>query len=362
MSENSVKKVSINVNKLPAPTKRWLHLNYAHLEAELEVSDAEFIPAESNPKEMQAVSGAKKSLALSFVKKIQCGMGDELDSLYEDSGISPKVYYVETEQKIPPVRLSLKSGSVADLVIYAEKKSSSTFIVDFSSVQNQDLQKIFALRTRIYAEEGASVHFVTVNLLPLECSCLDNRGFYAEEGACISFAQIVLGAKNTWTGTKVNLMGKNSSSKGTMAYALRQNQALDVNYEALHSGKGSNSNFDADGALLDSSVKVFRDTINFLTGAENSCGHENEYVLLLGDKVVNKSIPLILCGEEDVEGQHGASIGQMNEKLLFYFTAHGIDENEAKRMMIQAKVNNVCHHIADESLVKQINDYVEENF
>ncbi len=45
--------------------------------------------------------------------------------------------------------------------------------------------------------------------------------------------------------------------------------------------------------------------------------------LLLGEDVVNRTIPLILCAEEDVEGNHGASIGQLDEDILFYMNSEG---------------------------------------
>ena len=44
---------------------------------------------------------------------------------------------------------------------------------------------------------------------------------------------------------------------------------------------------------------------------------------MLGDGVVNQTIPLILCGEEDVEGNHGATIGRLDEKMSGYGMAGG---------------------------------------
>ena len=40
--------------------------------------------------------------------------------------------------------------------------------------------------------------------------------------------------------------------------------------------------------------------------AKGAKGDELEDVLLLDDGVQNQTIPLILCAEEDVEGNHGA--------------------------------------------------------
>lgn len=57
----------------------------------------------------------------------------------------------------------------------------------------------------------------------------------------------------------------------------------------------------ADGILDDQAFKLFRGTIDFKNGSSGSKGDEKEDVLLMGDNVVNQTIPLILCAEEDVE-------------------------------------------------------------
>ena len=63
--------------------------------------------------------------------------------------------------------------------------------------------------------------------------------------------------------------------------------------------------------------KTFRGTIDFRCGSSGSVGDEQEDVLLLGENIVNKTIPLILCEEEDVDGRHGATIGRLPEDMLF---------------------------------------------
>lgn len=62
---------------------------------------------------------------------------------------------------------------------------------------------------------------------------------------------------------------------------------------------------DSTGVLAGKAFKLFRGSIDLLPGGSGAKGQEQENVLLLGDGVVNQTIPLILCGEEDVEGNHG---------------------------------------------------------
>ena len=66
-------------------------------------------------------------------------------------------------------------------------------------------------------------------------------------------------------------------------------------------------------------------------------------MLLLGEDVINKTVPVILCTEENVDGSHGASIGELDEQSLFYFASRGIDAETAKRMLARAAILRILH-------------------
>ena len=70
-------------------------------------------------------------------------------------------------------------------------------------------------------------------------------------------------------------------------------------------------------------------------------------VLLMDDQVVNQTIPIILCAEEDVEGNHGATIGQLDEETLFYMQSRGLPEKEIYALMERGRLASVISKIPD---------------
>ena len=107
---------------------------------------------------------------------------------------------------------------------------------------------------------------------------------------------------------------------------------------------------ESSGVLSDEAFKLFRGTIDFKKGCPGSVGNEKEDVLLLGDDVVNQTIPLILCEEEDVEGNHGASIGELDEKTLFYLMSRGFTKEAAQQMIARARLDAVANQIMEPSV------------
>ena len=114
------------------------------------------------------------------------------------------------------------------------------------------------------------------------------------------------------------------------------------------------------GTLLDGASKTYRGTIDFKNGCAGAKGNEMEEVLLLSPKAVNKSIPVILCDEEDVEGEHGATIGRLSKEMLFYMESRGISEAEAEKIMSRAKIQAAASLIPDEDIKEKINAFLDK--
>ena len=62
-------------------------------------------------------------------------------------------------------------------------------------------------------------------------------------------------------------------------------------------------------------------------------------MLILDDGAENKTVPLILCDEEDVAGEHGASIGRLPEDLVFYLSSRGLETEEIYELMADARIS-----------------------
>ena len=110
---------------------------------------------------------------------------------------------------------------------------------------------------------------------------------------------------------------------------------------------------------MDRSEKVFRGTIDFQNGCSGSVGSELETVLLLGEDVVNKTVPVILCAEEQVEGTHGATIGQLDDETLFYFESRGIPRTQAEQLLARASIERLARLSEDEDFSRAVLELLE---
>ena len=144
-------------------------------------------------------------------------------------------------------------------------------------------------------------------------------------------------------------LGDGAALRADLGYLARRSDTADIDLTVEQLGKSTVSEIHASGALMERAKKVFRGTIDFKRGSAGSVGSENETVLLLGEDAENKTVPVILCAEENVEGSHGATIGELDVDTLFYFASRGIDRAAAEAILARAAVERLARMAEDEA-------------
>lgn len=145
-----------------------------------------------------------------------------------------------------------------------------------------------------------------------------------------------------------------------MVYLGRKDQVLDLNYIGELRGKKSEIKIEAQGALKDTAKKHFKGTIDFKKGSKKAKGNENEFCMLLSDTAKSISLPMLLCSEEEVEGNHSSAAGKLDNKALFYMMSRGFDKKAAMKLAVKARFNEIIQKILDEALKNEVLYEIDE--
>ena len=62
---------------------------------------------------------------------------------------------------------------------------------------------------------------------------------------------------------------------------------------------------------------------------------------------------MLLCSEEEVEGNHSSSAGKIGEKELFYIMSRGFELKEAMKLMVRARFNKILENIKNEEVFQK---------
>ena len=188
---------------------------------------------------------------------------------------------------------------------------------------------------RIAVEEGAKLDLFSV----VACDApqmLDNVGLVAQKGASVYVKQYVLSAQLSSTGFRCDLVGDGSTLELDARYLGRGTQTLDLGHVVRQIGKHTLCTMGFSGVLADDAFKSLRDTIDLVRGCKGSKGSENECVLLAGDGVGNQSLPVILCDEDDVAGDHGATVGEISPEQRAYLVSRGLAPEDIPALVMES--------------------------
>lgn len=262
---------------------------------------------------------------------------------WEETAPAKQSITVKSGEAPEPFRLDFSEAGDSEVSFTAEENSSITVYELHRSNS--------AVKLSFDIGKNASVKLVQL-LNPTEK--LRHETFAnCSKGGKFQIMTIMTGDGDIYSDNRTELEGDSSSINAEVAYLGKNSQTIDYNIAVNHWGKDTHSEINAAGALMDSAKKVFRGTIDFKTGSSDSKGSENETVIMLGDDVVNKTVPLILCSEENVEGSHGATIGELDDDTLFYFESRGIGREEAERIMAYAALKRLIRLSGDKKFAEQ---------
>ena len=237
------------------------------------------------------------------------------------------------------IRLSAAAGERAKYVVELRENGAREIYVDVA--------------------EGAEFALTYIQFAPVDVPAASRIHANVARGGLFSCTLVEAGAVHTASELRVTLAGDEARADVWGLYFGDEARKIDLNYVIRQEGRRTDANMQVRGALLDRSVKTFRGTLDFIQGARGSVGKEDEEVMLFSPHVRNRSVPLMLSHEGDVDGHHAVSIGRMDAEKLFYLMSRGLDDRAAQQLIVEASFEPVMARIESEELRAEIAGYLE---
>ncbi len=283
-------------------------------------------------------------------ERIECGMGQEVTDYVESQAFKSDFYNVPARTKRDEpivVAVSAAQNQCANTGIIVREGAEATVVIaafagdvdgdaPTGSDANDDALPTSAALTRIVVEAGAKLHLIEMLGVNEDQQHLESVGLEIHQDAAVDVKQYALGGSTIGLGLTANLVGARARLDLNNRYHATHEETLDINHLVRMRGTSTRALLTESGVLNEASKKTLRATIDLVRGAKDAQGNEIETVMILGDDVVNKTMPAILCDEDDVAGNHGATIGSVSPEQLDYLAARGLSHQAAEQMFIRA--------------------------
>ena len=223
-----------------------------------------------------------------------------------------------------------------DDIIYLTNSITEVYGGDNSNIDHYKYQH----------ESNQSFHFQTI-----EVTIGSNSIFYNHS--------ISLGCELGRNDIRGILQGDNSEIICNGLYLLKDSQLFDTHLFMDHAVPNCKSHELYKGILADKSKGVFCGRILVQPDAQQTDAIQSNANLLLSRAAKVNTMPQLEIYADDVKCTHGATIGEIDEKALFYMKSRGLDELTANSLLTFAFANEVVDEISFKPMKIKIERAIE---
>ncbi|MEI6805017.1 MAG: SufD family Fe-S cluster assembly protein [Myxococcaceae bacterium] len=212
---------------------------------------------------------------------------------------------------------------------------------------------------KIRVKEGET-YSGTSPLTPLHQveSGVTEQFFELEANSHLDLVRISFGEDDFKQSFEVVFLGEGASCNLQFLDLAKNSRKLETIIKVKHNVPNCKSVQVHKGLYSDNSRGIFKAFIEVAKHALGTDASQLHRSLLLSPSARVQAEPHLQIGADAVKCKHGISIGQLDEKALFYLKARGLDEQTAKRFLIQGFAKEILEAIEDEKSRQELEQQV----
>ena len=278
------------------------------------------------------------------------------------------------------------------LFVYVPKDVKADRTIQVINILRSDVNLMLNRRILIVLEEGAELSMLFCddsaddrkflatqvieayvgNNAKLELNCLEEThlknvrisNVYIDQQKNSRVSHNIITLHNGVTRNKLDLTfsGEGSECFLNGCVVADKHQHVDNNTVINHSVGNCTSNQLYKYVLDDHAVGAFAGLVYVAKDAQKTLSHEVNQNLCASSTAHMYTQPMLEIYADDVQCNHGSTVGQLNDAALFYMQQRGIDKREAKLLLEFAFVNEVIDKMELVPLRDRLHHLVEKRF
>jgi Fe-S cluster assembly protein SufD len=234
-----------------------------------------------------------------------------------------------------PLRLTISAGEGEEtewrlLVVLGEGAEAEVW-----ERYESDGDGLFNAVVELVVGDSANLRYVCEQELSEESWGFATQRAEVGRDASLEWVALGFGSARGKVRMETKLAGRGSSAKVTGAYAGDGTQHLDYDTTQEHAAEDTTSDLAFRGVLADHATAVWRGMIRVDPGAQRTDAFQESRNLLLSTDAHADAIPGLEIEADDVRCTHAAAVAQVDPEQLYYLRSHGLDEAEAKSLVIE---------------------------
>src|ERR671917_817657 len=249
-------------------------------------------------------------------------------------------------------RINTENMGQFERTIIIADEGSYVHYVEGCTAPTYSSDSLHSAVVELFAKKGARIRYTTVQNWSGNVFNLVTKRATAERDATVEWVDCNLGSKLTMKYPSVYLMGERAHGEILSIAFAGKGQHQDAGGKIIHAAPNTTSNIFAKSISKDGGRGSYRGLLEVAKGAHGSKSKVVCDALLLDEQSRSDTYPTIRIGEDDVNVGHEATVSKVGEEQLFYLTSHGLDEEEASKLIVNGFIEPIVKELPMEYAVE----------
>ncbi|HEX9968090.1 MAG TPA: Fe-S cluster assembly protein SufB, partial [Solirubrobacterales bacterium] len=210
----------------------------------------------------------------------------------------------------------------------------------------------------IMAKPSSRVRYTTVQNWSQNVYNLVTKRAVAQEKATMEWVDCNLGSKLTMKYPSIYLLGPEAHGEILSIAFAGEGQHQDAGGKIIHGAPRTSSSIFSKSISKDGGRSTYRGLLEVADGASESRSKVVCDALLLDEDSRSDTYPTIRIDENDADVGHEATVSKIGDEQVFYLQSHGLDEEEASKMIVNGFIEPVTKELPMEYAV-ELNRLIE---
>ena len=267
---------------------------------------------------------------------------------------------VDVEHPLHTFRYLDEAGGVVSThsLIVAETGARVTCIDEYVS-PDLESESLSLNGVEIFGADGATVSYLALQQYGSGVKHFSMQHSNTGKDSTLNGFNVTLGADLARADVTSHLEGTGARSEMLALWFGDRDQHFDHHTLQHHEAPSAHSDLLYKGALTASSDSVFRGLIKVAEGAQLTDAYQTNRNLLLSKDASAVALPNLEIRADDVRCSHGATVGQVDDTMLFYLMSRGLDREQAERLLVFGFFDEVLERVPGEGVRSRIRESIE---
>ncbi|MBI2397171.1 MAG: Fe-S cluster assembly protein SufD [Xanthomonadales bacterium] len=270
------------------------------------------------------------------------------------SALPTLVIGVQQTQSEPLHIVSVLTAAAADTIVqqalWIELAAGTTLSVQHRRIVEADSNVVTNAWRDLALADGARLDWLEVGEDGERASVVLGTRARVGAGATFQFAEVAAGAALYRHDLDVTLVGEQAVFGVRGCTMVSRRRHADIHIDARHRAKHTRADIVWRGLADQRGHGIFAGQLIVEAGADGADAALSNKNLLLSPHAEIDTRPVLEIHADEVKAAHGATVGRLDERSLFYLRSRGIPEAEARRILQLAFAREPLLQITDPQL------------